>query len=202
MNEQDLRELWTKGDIEILPRINFEFVEERAIKWQRKLKRKIELDVLLLSGMTVLMVPVVIAYSYFLVLAPFFVGYCVWYYPKLWQMYRAEIRMRENLRTKEYLDEKALQLTSFVRGNRMLALVAAFPFSICAYYVSLANDERTARFMELEYLRNHPETVYNSLLFCGMLAILAIIGTELLLRIFYIPSLDRVKELLVQFESE
>ena len=204
MNEQQLKELWRKEELESFPTINFELVQESTVTWQRKLKRKIELDFLLGGFLLVIFISASIVFSspQILYLYPFVAVIYFWYYRKLWQIYRGETKLPDNVSAKECLEGRALQLGSFVRENRIFTIVFGPPFMLAAYYVSLSGNSETKEFMSLDYIYTHTEMIYNALIFCGILTIVSIISVEVLLRIFYLPSLDRVKELLLQLGSE
>ncbi len=202
MNEQELKEIWKSVDTEDLPTVNFEHVQKNMIGWHGKLRRKIELDFLLGVLILVIYLGLAIPFPYALYLLPFIVVTYLWYYRKLWLIYQSETQVQDIINTRKYFEDKATKLNGFIRENRILALFFLPPFVLVSYYVSLSGNPRTTKYMEYEYLSAHPDLIYTSLIFCAILTVGAIIGVEILLRIFYLPSLDRVKELIKQLDSE
>lgn len=202
MNEQELKELWQQAETENFPVINFEHIQKNMNSWQGKLRRKIELDFLLGVLILVIYLGLMIPFPHGLYLLPFIFIIYLWYYRRLWIVYRSETQAQDIVSTKEYFEDKISKLSGFIRQCRIFALIFLLPFVLVSYYVSLSRNPKTTNYMKYEYLSAHPDLIYNSLIFCAILTIGAIIGVEILLRIFYLPSLDRVKELIKQLESE
>lgn len=202
MNEQELKQLWKQTETSDFPIINFEQIQKSIVSWHGKLRRKIELDFLLGILMLVIYLAFTFPVPYALYFLPFIIVIYFWYYRKLWLIYKSETQAQDIVNSREYFEEKVAKLSGFIRQNRILTFVSVPLLVFVSYYIGLSGNPRTAEFMNFEYLSTHPDLLYKPLIFCAVLTVAAIIGVEILLRIFYLPSLDRVRELLKQLESE
>ncbi len=202
MNEDELKDLWKSAEEKNTPRINFEQIKKATNSWQRKLRRRIEVEVLVGVLVFIIYLSLLFFYPHGLYILPIIILCYVWQYHKLWLMYRSNTQKQDILSTKEYLDGKAKELTNFIRKSRFSYLWFLPPFVLFTYYISVSMHPRTKEFFDFEYLFAHPDLIYISLIFCGALTILTIIACEISIRISYLPSLDSVKELLKELESE
>ncbi len=202
MNEQELKEIWKSADSQDIPKIDFEKVQKKMIGWHGKLRRKIELDSLFGILILVIYLALLIPLPHLIYPLPLILIMYPWYYWKLWTIYRSETQAQDVINTRKYFEDKAAKLTGFIRECRIVTLLFFPPVALISCYVSLSNNPFTSKFMEYEYLSAHPVLIYASLIFCGVLTVIAMIGVEILIRISYLPSLDRVKELLEQLKFE
>ena len=209
MNEQELKELWKSADSQVIPKIDFEKVQKNMLGWHGKLRQNIQLD--FLSGTLILIIwlVLIIPFPTAIYPIPFFLIVYLWYYWRLWTIYRGKTKAQDVTNTRKYLQDKAAKLTKLIRGSRIITLLILYPCILATYYAVLSGNQYTAKFIDYEFISSDPVLLYLALalyavlIICG--AILVIVGMvvlEISLRKFYLPSLDRVKELIEELNSE
>ncbi len=209
MNEQKLKEIWKSADSQDIPKIDFEKVQKNMLSWHSKLRRNIQLDFLLGTLLLVIWLVLIIPFPTAIYPLPFFLIVYLWYYWRLWTIHRGKTQGQDVINTRKYLEDKATKLTKLIRGSRIITLLLLYPCILATYYAVLSGNQYSAKFIDYEFLSTDPVllylalTLYAVLIICG--AILVIVGMvilEISLRKFYLPSLNRVKELIEQLDSK
>ncbi len=209
MNEQELKEIWKNADLQDIPKIDFEKVQKNMLGWHGKLRRKIELDFLSGTLILVIWLVLIILFPTAIYPLPFFLIMYFWYYWILWTIYRGKTKAQDVTSTRKYLEDKAAKLTKLFRGSRIVTSLILYPCILATYYATLSSNRFTSIFVDYEVLSKDRVLLYLALapyaflIVAGaVLVIVAIIFNETVMGKYYLPSLDRVKELIEQLDSE
>ena len=209
MNEQELKELWKNADSQNIPKIDFENIQKNMVGWHGKLRRKIQLDFLLGTLILVIWLVLIIPFPTAVYPLPFFLIIYFWYYWILWTIYRSKTQAQDVISTRKYLEDKAARLTGLIRGSRIISWFTLPPTILVTYYATLSSNQYTAKFIDYEFITSDPVLLYLALalyavlIICGV--ILVFVGMNLMNNSslnFYLPALDRVKELIKQLDSK
>ena len=209
MNEQELKEIWKNADSQVIPKIDFEKVQKNMLGWHGKLRRNIQSD--FLSGTLVLIIwlVLIIPFPTAIYPLPFFLIIYFWYYWILWTIYRGKTKAQDVISTRKYLEDKAAKLTKLFRGSRLVTSLIMFPCILATYYATLSSNQYSSIFVDYEVLSKDRVLLYLALALYAflivagvILVIAAMVLNEILLGKLYLPSLDRVKELIEELDSE
>lgn len=187
MNEEELKQIWNKDKAAVAPAINFEAVQKNTSRWQSKLRRKIKIDILTNVAGYVLMIPAFIFYPEILYLAPVIIAVWIWYLWETLRIYGQESNSTESGSTKEYLETKKRFLENYLSRTRWIIYLST-PFSaIFGIYMS----------GYLPKLWQFPLLLAAVLVFVQLLSAIVV---EIYVRKVYLPSINELKELLMQLD--
>lgn len=186
MNEDELKQLWNKDKTQKAPAINFSALEGNLRGWEAKLRRKIKIDIFFNAAVYVLLVPFVFIYPRVLHLAPLIVFIWVWY---LWETLRIYRQDKEfTLTTRQYLETKKRYLQNYITRTRWILYVLS---PLCAFGGVYVVD------LHRQILQS-PVSTAALLIFSFAFMILIV---EIYVRKVYQPSVNELKELLAQLDS-
>lgn len=188
MNEKELIEIWQSVDKVAKKEIDFEQLQRNISTVRGKLRRKIKWDISLNVLVYILLIPAFILMPRILYLAPFLALIWAWYLWELLRIFKYENKGFENEDTKTYLKDKKKFLENYIFRTRLILYLTTPFFAIGG--LSL--------YLSLQVILSKPFLTLMLILFSE---ILISIICETYVRMLYIPTIKKLKQLLAQFEE-
>jgi hypothetical protein len=189
MNEEQLKEIWKREKAENVLAVDFERVQKDLFVWQGKLRRKIKLDILANVLVYIFLIPVFIILPKLLYLSPFLILVWIWYLWETLRIYKQETNFGKFGNTRDYLANKKKLLENFSTRTRYIVYIGVPLIGLQALYVLCYLDK----------MLEEPLVLMAVLIFDE---IFISILTETYLRKVYAPSINELKDLLQQLESD
>lgn len=187
MNEEELKQIWNKDKAAVAPPIDFEAAQKNLRGWEGKLRRKIKIDIMTNVAAYVLLIPAVIYYPEILYLTPFMILIWVWYLWETLRIYRQETISTESNSTKEYLETKKRFLENYISRTRYIVYISTPVSALFGIYMS----------GYLPKIWDSPLLLAAILIFVETLLVVVV---EIYVRKIYMPSVNELKELLLQLD--
>lgn len=187
MNEEELKQIWNKDKVAVVPAIDFEAVQKNMRGFEGKLRRKIKIDISTNAAAYVLLIPAAVYYPEMLYLAPFMVLVWVWYLWETLRIYRQETNSTDSANTKDYLETKKRFLENYISRTRYIVYILTPISALSGIYMSGFSPK-----------------IWQSLLLLAAILIFAEILLAIIVEIYvrkvYMPSVNELKELLRELD--
>lgn len=195
MNEEELKQLW-KTD-QIAPTIDFAAFQRSLIAWQNKLRRRAGIDIWAQSMLAGLCLIPVFFFPRLIFAFILIVIITVWYVRELRRLSQLENSEADYAVVKHSLDAKIQTMKRYFRRTRFVMYVLT-PLIVHAAASGMGVYDKPPT-----EPADWTSLVIRSIIFTTTLyEILTVIGTEIYFKILYTPSLNELKNLLRQLDSD
>lgn len=191
MNEEELKNLWKTE--QIAPTIDFARVEKLSNDWQKRLRRKVIVDIWAQVSATVIGVLLFLFYPGLLFFSLTVIALGIWYVRELRGLYKTESGESGHLPVRDLLNLKIRTFENYFRRTRFV-MYALTPLMIASALYGLG-------FFTFSSIVNGEKIVFLIACLAGY-EVIAFGLTEIYFKMLYTPALNELKNLLEQLESE
>ena len=191
MNEDELKKIW-KAD-QTVPGIDFANLKNISNAWHGKLRRKARIDIWVQSITAALTLIPVFFYPRMIFAFVLVVVLGIWYVRELRMLYKREGTDADQIAVKDSLNAKILTMKNYFRRTRFVVYVLCPVIVPAAFYGLGFFDKPGVAFTDWAFWMIKILAAYE---------IGVIIGTEIYFRLTYTPTLNELKTLLRQLDSD